>query len=199
MSNTDTLVGMLDGIGDAIRAKTGGSAKLSLADMPDEIASIGGGGGGFDWSQMATLTSRTAPHFSKSATSLDLTGIDTSRAVWFDYMFYGMTSLRSVDLSPLNGMGSALLSRRISFSSMFENSGMRTIDLTPLDMTDVYATYNMFSGCNSLQTLKTPASFGIGVEEGNEATFPVAMTDENGNQFSAGDIIPNGAHTYTAV
>ena len=148
---------------------------------------------------MATLTSRSAPHFSKSATSLDLTGIDTSRAVWFDYMFYGMTSLRSVDLSPLNGMGSALLSRRISFSSMFENSGMRTIDLTPLDMTDVYATYNMFSGCNSLQTLKTPASFGIGVEEGNEATFPVAMTDENGNQFSAGDIIPNGAHTYTAV
>ena len=36
----------LEDIADAIRAKTGDSSSMSVADMPDEIASISGGGGG---------------------------------------------------------------------------------------------------------------------------------------------------------
>ena len=47
-TNEATIVQKLGAIGDAIRAKTGGSAKLTLAEMPDEIASIGGGGGPFE-------------------------------------------------------------------------------------------------------------------------------------------------------
>ena len=42
MANADTLVAKLDDIGDAIRAKTGKTAKMTLDEMPDEIAGISG-------------------------------------------------------------------------------------------------------------------------------------------------------------
>ena len=44
-TNEDTLVEKLDAIGDAIRTKTGGTALLTIDDMPTEIASIETGGG----------------------------------------------------------------------------------------------------------------------------------------------------------
>lgn len=40
------LIDKLNAIGEAIRAKTGKSEKLTLDEMPTEIASISGGGGG---------------------------------------------------------------------------------------------------------------------------------------------------------
>lgn len=68
MSNTDTLVGMLDGIGDAIRAKTGGSAKLTLDEMPDEIAGISGGGPFEQYTEM--LTTQVLKKFNPKDTAL---------------------------------------------------------------------------------------------------------------------------------
>lgn len=44
-NNQETLVDKLEDIGDAIRAKTGKSDKLTLSQMPTEIGSISGGGG----------------------------------------------------------------------------------------------------------------------------------------------------------
>ena len=46
MANIDTLKGKLTSIANAIRQKTGRSALLDLDEMPPEILSIDGGGGG---------------------------------------------------------------------------------------------------------------------------------------------------------
>lgn len=42
MANTDTLTSLLDDVGDAIREKTGKTAKMALSEMPAEIAGISG-------------------------------------------------------------------------------------------------------------------------------------------------------------
>lgn len=40
MANTDTLTSLLDDVGDAIREKTGKTAKMAISEMPAEIAGI---------------------------------------------------------------------------------------------------------------------------------------------------------------
>lgn len=50
------LTDKLTAIADAIRAKTGGTEPLSLDEMPTEIASISGGGGGITPSGAKSIT-----------------------------------------------------------------------------------------------------------------------------------------------
>lgn len=66
MANADTLVAKLDDIGDAIRAKTGGTAKLTLDEMPPAIRGIETGG----HIPLAVIRS-TSPLFTGSPSSGD--------------------------------------------------------------------------------------------------------------------------------
>ena len=168
MSNADTLMAKLDAIGDAIRAKTGKSPKMTLDEMPTEIAGISGGG--FDWSQVKSSTGSSQVVFKNGLETLDLTGIDTSKMTSTAYMFTRL-------------------------------SGLSTIDLSPLDTSSAVIMSSMFSGCSSLAMMRTGSGWSYASTYGDTSrpVFPVAMQDENGTQFAAGDVIPDGAHTYTAT
>lgn len=88
MANADTLIAKLDDIGDAIRAKTGGTEKLTLDEMPDEIARIAGGGN--------TLFKELVSGEITSVSSGDLPS--TLRP----YAFYQADKLEDIDLSGIN-------------------------------------------------------------------------------------------------
>lgn len=216
MANADTLKGLLDAIGDAIRAKTGGSAKLTLAEMPDEIAGISGGGK-LDWSQLNFRTSDA--RFGISVTQVDLSGVDfsNSRGNQLARMFYNCSSLTSVtgveDITfggavqgsyafsgaKLTSIDSTKIRAPFAVTTMancFQNcTRTEYIDLSNIDFSSCTAAGSMLAGCTRLATLKTSETWGALAT----CPFPVAMQDENGNQYSAGDDIPAGAHTYTAT
>ena len=188
------LVEKLQAIGDAIRAKTGKTALMTMDEMPTEIASIPSGGGSFDASQISWRTAST--RFDINLSTIDLTGFDTSRCTSLIGMFYQCGWLTSIDLSPLN------TSRVTNMAHMFYQCvRLTSIDLSPLNTSRVTNMYNMFSGCSSLATIKTGSGWTQAsiTSDGNKATFPVAMQDENSTQYASGAVIPDGAHTYTAV
>ena len=80
--------------------------------------------------------------------SVDLSGLDTSQAVYMDYMFFGCSSLASLDLSGLDTSSST------GMWSMFSGcSSLASLDLSPLDTSNVTGMSHMFSGCSSLASL----------------------------------------------
>ena len=80
--------------------------------------------------------------------SVDLSGLDTSQAVYMDYMFSGCSSLASLDLSGLDTSSST------GMWSMFSGcSSLASLDLSPLDTSNVTGMSHMFSGCSSLASL----------------------------------------------
>jgi hypothetical protein len=66
----------LEGIADAIREKTGGSALIAPEDMATEIASISGGGSGYEWKTYTGTMS-----FSDELVTLPVIPVDSSKAV----------------------------------------------------------------------------------------------------------------------
>ena len=83
-----------------------------------------------------------------SLTSLDLSGLDTSRVENMDWMFDGCSSLTSLDLSGLD------TSRVGSMSSMFRVcSSLASLDLSGLDTSRATDMSSMFSNCSSLASL----------------------------------------------
>ena len=103
------LTDKLTAIADAIRAKTGETGKMTLEQMPGKIGGIsGGGGGGFDTSQMVSC------FFTGKMSSIDFTGLDTSNFLATDDMFSGCEKITSLDLSSLDF--SKVVSARRMFS-----------------------------------------------------------------------------------
>ena len=83
-----------------------------------------------------------------SLTSLDLSGLDTSRATGMSCMFYGCSSLTSLDLSGLDASSAE------DMSDMFSGcSSLESLDLSGLDTSSVTGMSGMFSGCSSLESL----------------------------------------------
>ena len=83
-----------------------------------------------------------------SLRSLDLSGLDTSRVTDMGGMFWGCSSLRSLDLSPLD------TSQVTDMKSMFANcSSLSSLDLSPLDTSQVTRMGCMFAGCSALPSL----------------------------------------------
>ena len=81
-------------------------------------------------------------------TSLDLSGLDTSRVTGMYRMFYGCSSLESLDLSSLDASSAE------DMSCMFYGcSSLSSLDLSGLDTSRVTGMYRMFYGCSSLESL----------------------------------------------
>lgn len=132
----------LTAIADAIRAKTGKSSTMTLDEMPTEIASISGGGGGFDWSQVCNVASM----FNGSpAQEIDLTGIDTSNAKSFNAMFSNTANLKTVDLSKLD------TSNATNLSYLFQCSGIKSVAFPAMAAPKVTTISGMFDDCASLE------------------------------------------------
>lgn len=131
MANADTLVAKLDDIGDAIRAKTGGTAKLTLDEMPDEIASISGGGG-----DVAGIIAGTA------------TEIDGPLTAVRPYAFHNYAALESIDLSGVTEVP----------NNAFEGcSALETIGDAALEVVGLAA----FRGCSALSNVDMSALVSI--------------------------------------
>ena len=83
-----------------------------------------------------------------SLRSLDLSGLDTSRVTDMEDMFSICLSLSSLDLSPLK------TSRVTDMGGMFWGcSSLSSLDLSPLDTSQVTDMKSMFSNCSSLRSL----------------------------------------------
>ena len=80
-------------------------------------------------------------------------------------------------------------------------SSLASIDVSGFDTSKATHMDGMFSGCSSLGHLAT----GAGWTQANvyyqtsRATFPVPMADEAGAKCNEDDVIPDGAHVYTAT
>lgn len=90
------LTDKLSAIGNAIRAKTGGTELLTLDAMPNEIASIETGGGGEIQPIVLTGDQSYGCSGSLAATYINLYGntISTKDVANTDYMFYGYQNER---------------------------------------------------------------------------------------------------------
>lgn len=73
--------------------------------------------------------------------------LNTSQAIFMDYMFAGCTSLQSLDFSSLK-TGSCQ-----SMRHMFEDSGFKKLSLNSFDTSSVTSFKSMFDGCENLETL----------------------------------------------
>ena len=87
-----------------------------------------------------------------SLASVDLSGLDTSKVTSLSSMFTDCSSLVSLDLSSLD------TSKMASRSFMFEGcASITSLDFTSLDTSSVTSLSYMFSGCSSLETLDLSA------------------------------------------
>ena len=112
------------------------------------------------------------------------------------YAFQDCTSLVSIDMS---GASKKIIMMGNAFNGC---TSLETIDLSSVDITIYEADMStIFTPLVALQTFKTGENWLYTAlsNPSYKPTFPVAMQDENGTQFASGDVIPEGAHTYTAV
>lgn len=137
------LTSKLTAIADAIRAKTGETGKMTLEQMPAKIGAISGGGGGFDTSQMTSCF-----FLDSDATSIDLTGLDTSNFMVTDDMFGNCQNVKSLDLSSLD------FGKVFSMARMFQGcSSLETIAMGSCPK-EPQGADNFISGCDSLTVFR---------------------------------------------
>ena len=84
-----------------------------------------------------------------SLTSLDLSGWNTSNVTYMNSMFYDCNGLKSLDLSSFN------TSNVTDMASMFSNcSGLTSLDLSKWDTSKLNNMVSMFYGCSALKEIK---------------------------------------------
>ena len=132
-------------------------------------------------------------------TSLDLSGLDTSRVTGMYRMFYGCSSLESLDLSSLDASSAE------DMSDMFYGcSSLESLDLSGLDTSSVEYMSGMFEDCFALRAVTLGAAFSF---EGIDSHLPTPQGENlTGKWLSSADgkayapeAVPNNvAATYTA-
>lgn len=139
------LTNKLSAIGDAIRAKTGKSEKLTLDSMVTEINSIttGGSGGGGTTPTLEDYFSGTMPEFSNE----DITEIMRDNA------FFQYFSLKKINLPNIERVGNAFLCM----------SGVVEIDFPKLKS---IKNYDFCTGCHSLQRCSIPLAKSVCFNKG---------------------------------
>ena len=137
--------------------------------------------------------------------NVDLTGVNTSKVDTFCGMFSGCTSIKSIDLSSLDTGNNVSMVKMfencvslesvnlsgfdtklvMGMSEMFINcKSLKSVDMSSFDLSGLvidfgnYPTENVFKGCDSLQTIKTPKV--IQEEEDFSLELPAIFINENG-------------------
>lgn len=192
----DTIVtgSKLTTLANAIRTKGGTSAQLTLDGMAQAVADIPTGGGGFDFSQVKGKRYYGSLMFENlDATSLDLSGLDTSTFETLSYMFENCMAITSLDISSFDVSAAEAMQR------MFGNcSALRTITLpTASNITALYDISHMFNNCSALQSIdmSTMATSGIttmsymfsgcsSLQYANLATIGTGLRPQMNNMFS---------------
>lgn len=136
------LTDKLTAIADAIRGKTGGTDKLTLDQMPAEIAGIEAGGGGEVSSEQLTAM-RIMSRLETGVLNIENLGIDQLEK----YFAYGNDHITALYWSK------AVQTLDIRASAFAECTALETVDFPNA----VYWHYNsVFSGCTSLKNVNIP-------------------------------------------
>ena len=115
--------------------------------------------------QIAVSTARSMFLDCRSLESLDLSGLDTSKATDMSGMFEGCSSLEFLDLSGLD------TSKATGMSSMFSGcSSLESLDLSGFDTSNVIGMRDMFRYCKSLTSLD-PSGFDTSSVVGMSGMF----------------------------
>lgn len=142
------LTDKLTAIADAIRAKTGGSALMTLDDMPDEIASISGGGGGnLDHYLYYLFQDGTSSGTDIVLTANDLNSITTIR----QYAFYQMHMADTYKMT---------FGRAISIIGRYAFCGSYLTEIT-LSGDHISVGESAFSYCPKLTAVKGQCKFEV--------------------------------------
>ena len=83
----------------------------------------------------------------KNLTSINLSGLDTSKVTNMSYMFAGCKVLTNINLSGFD------TSKVTDMSSMFAGSGLRSIDLSKFNTSNVTRMSGMFGSCDDLTSI----------------------------------------------
>ena len=142
------LTDKLSAIGNAIRAKTGGTELLTLDAMPNEIASIETGGGGGVQPMILTGDQAYGCSGSLAANYIKLYGntISTKDLANTDYMFYNYQNERI----PFEINYRLTVSNRAN--DMFNNAKKLT-QLPVMNNLKVYSLSNFCYGCYTLREI----------------------------------------------
>ncbi len=84
----------------------------------------------------------------ENLTSVDLSGLDTSKAVSMDHMFWNCPSLEEVDLS-----GFDTRNVQYMYGMFYGCEGLKKLDLSSFDTSEVIAMEEMFLACVNLEEL----------------------------------------------
>jgi surface protein len=144
MARTDTFQNWATDVADSIRAKTGKTGKIPMANFDTEIASIEGGGGSGKYApRYVSFTSYTGSELVQ-----ELNNLDTSNMTNMSKMFYMCSGLLSLDLKNFN------TSNVNNTTSMFGGcSKLTSLDVSNFDTSNVTDMRYMFSGCQSLTSI----------------------------------------------
>ena len=146
------LIDKLNAIGDAIRAKTGGTEKLTLDEMPTQIQAIQTGGGGDLPEEALTISGDCSYRFANNGWNwfIEQYGgrITTKDISNPSYMFSSSYNITEVPFD-LNFSSSASYH---NLNSIFKSCGNLT--QTPkFNNVKVYDTSDMFNSCKRLRTI----------------------------------------------
>ena len=153
-----------------------------------------------------------------AVTSLDLSGIDTSKVTDMFAIFYNCKSLTSLDVSSFNtsnvtnmvsmfGSCKALTSLDLSgfdtsnvttMNSMFYGcSGLTSLDISNFDTSKVTTMYDMFNGCNALTSLDLSGFDTINVTTMNSMFYGCSgLTSLDLSGFDTSKVTNMGAMFY---
>lgn len=131
----------LTAIGDAIRAKTGGTELIVPENMPTEIENIQSGNSELADAYYAMTSCLTAISFQNSTKLEYVPPIDTSDRTSFLRTFFGCSNLKKIDfINTSNGT---------NFANMFSNCTSLTT-IPQLDVSNGTVFSYMFNNCNKL-------------------------------------------------
>ena len=134
-------------IADAVREKKGITGNMTLDAIASNITSmpISDNNAKYDFSKSGIKSSGDLLSY---LTTVDLTGLDTSRYTNMSRMFYNYPSLTSLDLSSFN------TSKVTDMSSMFIYChSLTTLNVSNWNTTNVTRMSSIFAGCRSLTSL----------------------------------------------
>ena len=180
------LIDKLKAIGNAIRAKTGGTEELTLDQMVTEIEGIeGGSGGDAGW----VVCEETAPTSETTIDKLNGLRLSLPNAKWIgDSAFYACDNLVSVDLPAAH---------KIGVTAFADCANLKTVKTSAYDFDG-----EVFRGCTSLEKADI---FGGGVFKGSTfaqcpklSTVIIRSTEATGT-FSAMEIIDTNIVTADGV
>ena len=133
-----------------------------------------------------------------SLKSLDLSGLDASKATDMSGMFEGCAALTFLDLS---GLGAS--SAKVMNSMFYGCSSLKFLDLSGLDASSAEDMYYMFEGCSGLRTVVLGAAFSfrgydyLPTPRGESLTGKW-LSSADGKAYAPEAVPNNVAATYTA-